>query len=244
MREQRNDEVRDSARLALDREIRAQSNQIITALLGQRCPRDTWGDRDLKEKDKLEELVATPARVRTQNVEVDPVPIGLEGEAGPSGPRLPRTLAARPRGSPAKAPADVEHVRQLKAERVRIQQEESRRAATRREELNKQAEKEFRQRKRLVEIERKKARVEEAALKKAQEDGAAEHSARLAKSKAKQAKKAEDKKAKGRKPIARKKAGSGKPDGGLSKEYIDDEDLKNDESDEADEAADEDDDVD
>jgi hypothetical protein len=132
-------------------------------LLGQRCPRDRWGDRDLKQKDEYEEQVATPAQVRTKNIDVEPIPIPLE--TGGTGPKASRGRAGRGKMSTPERKTEVEKVKRLKAERRAIQQEDSRRIAAKREELNKAAEKEFQDRKRLAAIQRQKAQEEVAAAK-------------------------------------------------------------------------------
>jgi hypothetical protein len=223
----REDQVRDTARLALDDEIRAQSNQIITALLGQRCPRDRWGDRDLTLKDQYEEQVATPARVRTRNIEVAPVPIALTAGSSPS--KSAKTRGRRARMSTAERLAHEIRVEELKKERRRIQQEDSKRMAAKREELNQAATKAFRQRKRLVALERQQAREELDAQSIAQSALVQERALRVQKGREKKARMA-DKKYNLRGSKKGKDKGKEKS-GGLSKEYVDEADMALDTSD-------------
>lgn len=95
----------------MDKDIREQSNEIITALLGQRCPRDRWGDRDLKQKDEYEEQVATPARVRTRNIEVEPIPISLATGHSHTNPKSSRGYAGYAKMSTLEREAEVEKVK-------------------------------------------------------------------------------------------------------------------------------------
>jgi hypothetical protein len=222
----REDQVRDRARLALDDEIRAQSNQIITALLGQRCPRDRWGDRDLTLKDQYEEQVATPARVRTRHIDVAPVPIALTAGSSPSKPAKSRSR--RTRMSTAERLAQEKRVEELKKERRRIQQEDSKRMAAKREELNQAAIKAYRHRKRLVELQRQQAREELAVQSVAQTALIQERALRIQKRQEKKGRLADKKYnlrgSKKGKDKAQEKSG------GLSKEYVDEADMALDES--------------
>lgn len=218
--------MRDAARLALDDEIRTQSNQIITALLGQRCPRDRWGDRDLTLKDQYEEQVATPARVRTRHIEVAPVPIALTAGSSPS--KAAKSRGRRARMSTAERHAQEIRVEELKKERRRIQQEDNKRMAAKREELNRAATKAFRHRKRLVELQRQQAQDELVAQSVAQTALVQERALRIQKRQGKKGRMADKKKYNLR---GSKKGKDKEKPGGLSKEYVDEVDMALDESD-------------
>ena len=76
---QKADELRGEALLRKGHAIRVQSEEIIARMMGQRCSRLDWAcQKDLKLKDKVEQVQATPAKVRTALLPgVQPVPLSL-----------------------------------------------------------------------------------------------------------------------------------------------------------------------
>ena len=160
---------RERTLLAKDKTIRDQANKIITKMLGQRCPRDNWGSYDLKEKDRTEEEMATPAKKRTRNVAVGPVPLGGPGSG-----------AGRKRGKPGhtetaeEEQAILDSVEAMKRRRREKQQEESQKMAEQRAERNRVAAMERKKREEMMAEKKKKA----AVMQKAADERSAEKVAR------------------------------------------------------------------
>jgi len=141
---------RERTFVAKDKAIRDQANKIITKMLGQRCPRDNWGSHDLKEKDRTEEEMATPAKKRTRDVAVEPIPLGGKG----SGSGRKRWKQGHTKTAEEER-AILDSVEALKRRRKEKQQEESKKMAEERAE-----------RERLAAIERKKREEINAEKKK------------------------------------------------------------------------------
>jgi hypothetical protein len=78
--------------------------------------------------------MATPARVRTRNIKVAPVPIALTAGSSPS--KSAKTRGRRARISTTERLAHKIRVEELKKERRRIQQKDNKRIAAKREKLN------------------------------------------------------------------------------------------------------------
>lgn len=208
-------QLRDLVATQKDTAIRRQSNRIITRILGQRCPRDRWGDHDLTKKDAAEEKVATPAKVRTVPVNLSPIPMNPVVGSASTNPRK------RKRTEEEEAAFELQLAKSKERRRIQ-QQEESRRMAERRDELNRQA---------LIEHEQREKEVREkrsAAAQLVQQQAAEQQlkvqrqSARLQQSAAKKAKQQANRERKrkgGRKPKSKQKI--------LSKETVSDDDEGN-----------------
>lgn len=117
--------LREEALLRKGRAIQAQSEEIIARMMGQRCSRLDWDyQKNLELKDKVEQVQATPARVRVAPLPgVQPLSLGrhrephVTEEACLTGGAIPGLSLAEQ--------ARQNEQRREKEERAKVQREES-----------------------------------------------------------------------------------------------------------------------
>ena len=105
-RREKANELRGEALLRKGRAIRTQLEDIIARMMGQRCSRLDWdSQKNLKLKNKAEQVQATPAKVRPAPLPgVNPVPLSLGRNREPHATKEARVieeagLALSPGGS-------------------------------------------------------------------------------------------------------------------------------------------------
>jgi hypothetical protein len=182
-RREKANELRGEALLRKGRAIRAQSEDIIARMMGQRCSRLDWdSQKNLKLKDKAEQVQATPAKVRHAPLPgVNPVPLSLGRNREPHATEEARVieeagLALSPGGQ-----ARQNEQRREKEGRATVQREESARHQAERDRLNEEAA--ARHRARAAKAEAARVQAEKAAQEKREKKKRvqAENAAKVAK---------------------------------------------------------------
>jgi len=161
--------LREEALFRKGRAIQAQSEEIIARMMGQRCSRLDWdSQKNLKLKDKVEQVQATPARVRVAPLPgVQPVPLSLGRYREP---HVTEEACLTRNVMPALSlseQARQDEQRREKEERAKVQREESARHQAERDRLDEEAATRHRAR---AEVEAARAQAEEAAQEKREKE--------------------------------------------------------------------------